>query len=66
MMNKQKQKEIQEEINEYRIREYSNEQKDEKYNDWRSDNWNSLTDDFVDERVDEFDNFCREVFKDEM
>ena len=65
MMNKQKQKEIQEEIKSDAVREYSNEVEDEYFENWKTDNYQYLKDDFIEDRFDEFNDFCREVFRNE-
>ena len=37
--------------------------KDTMYSEWRSDHLSGLKDDFIEERQDDFDTFCREAFK---
>ena len=64
-MGKTKQQEIQEEIDADRIMEYSNEQDDAHFEDWKGVNIDSLKDEFIENMSDEFNDYCRGVFKDE-
>jgi len=48
-----------------RREEHRRESEDGRFECWKNDNLKSLKDDFYEENIEEFDRFCKEVFKEE-
>lgn len=64
-MDKQKQQEMQEELNADEIREKSNETDEGAMDCWIGSNYEDLISDFIDDYNSEWVNYCREKWREE-